>query len=60
MNDINAILTAISTVGFPIVCAGAMWYTHVKTMKEMDETIERNTLAIQRLLDKLNGGIINE
>lgn len=54
------IISAISTVGFPIICAGAMWIDHTKTMKEMDATIERNTIALQRLLDKLGGGDINE
>lgn len=49
----------ITTVGFPIVCAAAMWLDHTKTMKEMDATIERNTIALQRLLDKLGGGDID-
>lgn len=53
------IVNVITTVGFPIVCAGAMWLDHTKTMKEMDATIERNTIALQRLLDKLGGGDIN-
>lgn len=53
------IVNVITTVGFPIVCAGAMWLDHTKTMKEMDATIERNTIALQRLLDKLGGGDID-
>lgn len=53
------IVNVITTVGFPIVCAGAMWLDHTKTMKEMDATIERNTIALQRLLDKLRGGDID-
>lgn len=53
------IVNMITTVGFPIVCAGAMWLDHTKTMKEMDATIERNTIALQRLLDKLGGGNID-
>lgn len=53
------IVNMITTVGFPIVCAGAMWVDHTKTMKEMDATIERNTIALQRLLDKLGGGDID-
>lgn len=53
------IVNMITTVGFPIVCAGAMWLDHTKTMKEMDATIERNTIALQRLLDKLGGGDID-
>lgn len=53
------IVNVITTVGFPIVCAGAMWLDHTRTMKEMDATIERNTIALQRLLDKLGGGDID-
>lgn len=53
------IINLITTVGFPIVCAGAMWVNHIKTMKEIDATIERNTIALQRLLDKLGGGDID-
>lgn len=53
------IVNVITTVGFPIVCAGAMWLDHTKTIKEMDATIERNTIALQRLLDKLGGGDID-
>lgn len=53
------IVNVITTVGFPIVCAGAMWLDHTKTMKEMDATIERNTIALQRLLDRLGGGDID-
>ena len=58
--DFNEIGVLISTVGFPIVCTGAMWLSYTKTLAEMDKTIERNTIALQRLLDKLGGGDIDE
>lgn len=58
--DINVILQAITTVGFPIVCACALWYQNIKVMKEFDSTIERNTIALQRLLDQLHADEMEE
>lgn len=61
--DIQAILTAISTVGFPIVVAGAMFWKmnkqdedHKQEMNKVTEAINNNTIALQKLIDKLEGG----
>lgn len=69
--NINDILTAVTTVGFPIVCCGAMMYyvkyttdkhreeietlntQHRDEMKEVTNAINNNTLALQKLCDKM-------
>ena len=69
--EVPAVLSAISQVGFPIVCVIAMaWYVkyitdknreeinrinekHATEMKEITTAINNNTLALQRLCDKL-------
>ena len=61
--DINIILQAISTVGFPIVVAGAMFWKmnkqdedHKEEMGKVTEAINNNTIALQKLIDKLGEG----
>lgn len=56
------VLQAISTVGFPIVVAGAMFWKmnkqdedHKQEMNKITEAINNNTIALTKLLDKLNG-----
>lgn len=51
----------ISTVGFPIVVAVAMFYQNnvlssnfQQMTKELQDKIESNTLIMQRLIDKLD------
>lgn len=69
--NINIILQAVTTVGFPIVCCGAMgWYVkytsdrhsaevnklneqHSEEMKQVTLALNNNTLALQKLCDKL-------
>lgn len=69
--DVQALLQAISVVGFPIVCCGVMMYflkyvmdknredlnslnsMHKTEMTEMTQAINNNTLALQKLCDKL-------
>lgn len=58
MGDINAIITAISTVGFPIVCCGALFWQitqmqkqHKEEMDGVKEALNNNTLALQHLAD---------
>ena len=57
----NLILTAISTVGFPIVVAGAMFWKmnkqdddHKEEMQKVTEAINNNTIALQKLIDKID------
>ena len=53
MDTLQTILTAISTVGFPIVaCCGLFWYSN-KMLDKMTSTIEENTIAITKLSEQL-------
>lgn len=72
--DIQTILTAISSVGFPIVACCAMAYFFAKTndnyrndikeqnqlhkdeTKELVDAINRNSLVIEKLCDRLDEG----
>lgn len=50
----SSLITAISTVGFPIVMCGALfWYIQVKIDK-MTEALNANTLVITKLLERLD------
>lgn len=69
--EIQAILTAISSIGFPIVaCIGMAWYVKYQTdrnseelkairkehndeIAKVTEALNNNTLAIQKLSDRL-------
>jgi hypothetical protein len=60
MDISNIILTAISTVGFPIVVACAMFWKmnkqdedHKAEMGKVTEAINNNTIALTKLIDKL-------
>lgn len=60
--DMNTITTAISTLGFPIVMCGAMfWYmikekdAHKAEMDSVTEALNNNTMILQKLCDKLDG-----
>ena len=56
----NLVLTAISTVGFPIVVAAAMFWKmnkqdddHKQEMAKVTEAINNNTIALTKLIDKI-------
>lgn len=58
--DFQAIMQAITTVGFPIVVCLIMIYLnekqderHREEMKEIKTAIENNTIALTKLIDKL-------
>lgn len=60
--DSNAIITAVSTLGFPVCMCGALfWYMvqqneqHNTESTEMREAIAKLELAITKLTDKLGG-----
>lgn len=60
--DMNAVITAISTLGFPIVMCGAMfWYmikekdAHKEEMNSVTEALNNNTIIIQKLCYRLDG-----
>lgn len=62
MENLNMIITAISTVGFPIVMCGALFWKmdkqdkeHKEEMAKTSEAINNNTIALTKLLDKFDG-----
>ena len=55
--DYNAIMQAISTVGFPIVCCGVLFYQNDKlrqTIDSLKDTISENTMYLKSLSRKEN------
>lgn len=67
METAQMIMTAISTVGFPIVmCAALFWKMdnqdkeHKEEMKKTAEAINNNTLVIRELVDKFGASNIKE
>jgi hypothetical protein len=55
MEDMNTLVSLISTVGFPIVCVVFLWNYVNTTMKEFTKTMQENTLMLQKLYEKLDG-----
>lgn len=53
MENITAIVQAISTVGFPIVMTGALFWYMVKENRETREVIQNNTTMLNRILEHL-------
>lgn len=58
--DINALVSAISTVGFPIVaCCGLFWFAN-KLVDKITSVISENTMAINKLIAKLESEDVKE
>ena len=60
--DIETIINLFSNYAFPVVCVVVlfvMWYRetekHEAEMDKMTEALNNNTLAMQKLVDKLGG-----
>jgi len=58
--NVQDITTLVSSLGFPIVASGALFWSNLKTSEhytktidEMRKTIEDNTLVTKQLIDKL-------
>lgn len=52
--DANTITTLVSTLGFPIVCCGALfWYVN-KTQKEFTEKMEKSIEALNTSINNMN------
>lgn len=61
--DVAVITQLIGSLGFPIVCCGALfWYMirekecHKEEMEELRKSVEANTQAINNLCVHLGGG----
>jgi hypothetical protein len=53
--DIQLAMQLISSLGFPIFIAIYLLNREDKTIDKLAEVISQNTLAIQKLVDKLEG-----
>lgn len=58
----NEIISAISSVGFPIVCCIILFYyinkqteVHKEEIAQLTAVINQNTIALTKLTDKLDG-----
>lgn len=65
--DFNTITTAIAGIGFPAVMCIMLWRSNNSTLKQHEEeiknlmgSIDKLTLAVQRLFDKLGGGDVDD
>ena len=60
--DINAIMTMVQTLGFPIVCCAALFWrmmkesdNHKAEMEKLTDALNNNTQALIRLEESLKG-----
>ena len=53
--DFQAIIQAISTVGFPIVAFGLMYYMVNNSVKELKDTVSKSTSVMEKVLLILQG-----
>lgn len=60
--DPNAIVQAVSSLGFPIACCIAMFWqnnklneVHKAEVSKLNEAINNNTIALNHIIDKLGG-----
>ena len=58
--DFNNVLQAVSTVGFPIVMCGLLFWRQIKSdeqhkteMAKLSEALNNNTLALTKLSEEL-------
>lgn len=51
--EVEAVVSLISSVGFPIVCCIFMWKYINSTLKDFTETMNENTRMIAKLCEKL-------
>lgn len=61
--DTNAIIQLISTLGFPIGCCVALFWRMIKSdeqhkqeMDKISEALNNNTIAMEKLYERLNHG----
>lgn len=59
--DVNSIIQLVGSLGFPIVCCGALFYRMIKSddqhkqeMDKISEALNNNTIALTRLTEKIS------
>lgn len=50
----NDVVQVISTVGFPIVCAGALFWYVVRVQDQMRTTVDNNTKVLHQIFTVLD------
>lgn len=60
--DVNALVQAVGSLGFPIVACGVMWYqlqkseeNHKIELDKLTDAIQNNTLVITKLYERMCG-----
>jgi hypothetical protein len=60
--DTNVIVQLVSSLGFPIACCIAMFWqnnklneSHKEEVSKLNEALNNNTIALNRIIDKLGG-----
>ena len=57
--DYNMVLQAISSVGFPIVCCGVLFYQNSKLTEafgQLKDTLTKNTTILELISREINKG----
>lgn len=52
--DVNLITDLVSNVAFPIAAFVMMYYSNTRTIEELRETIEENSLIMAKISEKLD------
>lgn len=58
--DVNAIVSVVSAVGFPIVCCFGMAYYINTTLKEFTKVMNEHTVALEKLSTVIDKHVDNE
>lgn len=56
--DPNAVASLVGSLGFPIVCCGALFWFQNKTMKEFSEKTEENIKEMSRIVSQSTEAIL--
>lgn len=54
MDAVEIITSLIGSIGFPIVCCIYMWRYISVTMQKFTETMQQNTLMLEKLTNKID------
>ena len=54
--DVQALVSAIGSVGFPIVASCAMFYLYDRTVKDLTVMINKIDNTLQMIVKRLDGG----
>lgn len=59
--EVNSIIQLVGSLGFPIVCCGALFWRMIKSddqhkqeMDKISEALNNNTVALTRLTEKIS------